>query len=316
MTNDSDVHVVRNRYGEDVMMKNGREVIWIKTNPITGEVGGELFVGTSYQDSMNGDVKREYAQRSERYSEYGSFTKLLYEPGKPLDIGLSGANVARALYLSTYIDYDGVLFRECKSGISAITKNECRQILGLNDDTFLDFWNSAINGRVITVHDRKIILNRNCFIRGKTPHDKAFVRIGHEGMRGLYESCNDPRKHKLISYVFDLIPIMNRSYGVLCENPDEKFRSHVRPATVGTLSAVMGYDKSNIRRIMKSLTDLRLQFRSQKDVPALYEIPKGIYGTKKAYIINPRICCAASSHMAIENEIATYSDSRDMGDAV
>lgn len=316
-TDVEEIGVIVDSHGNTITTKNGKRILDVRMDIDTGEIRDMICEGDTISHTTQEDKLRRAERRQKKASrdEYGSFTKFFYSSGRQLDLGISDASLARLFYLCTFGDYAGVLVRN-DSNPCALTKRECRNLLGMNENAFYGFWNEVTKKGLLVYKDQKIILNSRYFVRSKTSRGSQFVRLGHEGVRALYTSCEDSRKHKLISYIFDLIPLMNRSYGVICENPDEKFRSHVQLATVGTLSDALGYDKSHIGRIMKSLTDLRLQFRSQKDVPALYEIPKGIYGGKKAYIINPRICCAASSHIAIENEIATYSDLREISDAV
>lgn len=316
-TDVEEIGVTVDSNGNTITTKNGKRILDVRMDIDTGEIRDMICEGDTISHTTQEDKLRRAERRRKKASrdEYGAFTKFFYSSGMRLDFGISDASLARLFYLCTFGDYAGVLVRN-DSNPRALAKRDCRSLLDINDDVFYDFWNEVTKKGLLVCKDQKIILNSQYFVRSKTSRGSQFVRLGHEGVRALYTSCEDSRKHKLISYIFDMIPLMNRSYGVLCENPDEKFHDHVRPATLDTLSAMVRYKKSNIGRIMQSLTDLRLQFRSQKDVPALYEIPKGIYGGKKAYIINPRICCAASSHMAIENEIATYSDSRDVSDAV
>lgn len=250
----------------------------------------------------------DYSQRSTTWMEYGSFTKFLYEPGVPLDMGLSGGAMARIFYLSTFIGYDGMLTKLTAPDSPRLVKEDCRKLIGMDYDAFSLFWKEAIAADMLSVRDNAIWLNSKFFMRGKTPKKQVFMRIGHEGMRSLFESCDNARQHRLISYILKLIPMINVKYGVICKNPTESNKSLVRPLRQGDLAEVIGCDRDNISRTTKNLLAIRIKFRTDDDVPVFMEVPNGIYGRGKAYIINPRVCCAASAHSSLEKEIKSYGE--------
>lgn len=249
-----------------------------------------------------------FKQLSITRAEYGMFTKFLYEPGVPLDMGLSGGAMTRIFYLSTFIGYDGMLTKLTAPDSPRLVKEDCRKLIGMDYDAFSLFWKEAIAADMLSVRDNAIWLNSKYFMRGKTPKRQVFMRIGHEGMRSLFESCDNARQHKLISYILKLIPMISVKHGVICKNPLEINKSLVCPLRQGDVADAIGYDRTHITRIIKDMLAIRINFRSQKDVPVFMEVPNGIYGRGKAYIINPRVCCAASAHSLLEKEIRSYGE--------
>lgn len=242
-------------------------------------------------------------------SEYGAFTKFLYKPGQPLDMGLTGGATARIFYLSTFIGYNGMLTKLSAPDSPKLIKEDCRRLIGMDYDAFSLFWKEVNATGMLSVRDGAVWMNTDYFMRGKTPKSQVFMRIGHEGMRGLFESCDNPRQHKTISYILKLIPMINTTYGVLCSNPLEKEKINVRPLRQGDIANIIGCDRTHITRIIKNLLSIRIKFRTMDDIPAFIEVPNGLYGKGKAYIINPRICCASSIHSPIEREVNAYQTS-------
>src|SRR5699024_1832486 len=89
-------------------------------------------------------------------------------------------------------------------------------------------------------------------IEPMTRKDKKDTRIYINTTRMLYEGCN-PKKHKSLSYVFQLIPFMNTEFNIICENPNEKDLNKIKKLNMKNICELLklSTDKKNMSRIKK-----------------------------------------------------------------
>ena len=147
---------------------------------------------------------------------------MLYEMKKALELGVSHPNVTRLMYLATYMDYDNIL----RAGNNTLmTKRSMQKCLRLKEDTFRNFYKECIDAKLIQYKEDKYFLNQSIFKRGRITQEQAkndnTMFLYHKGIREIYENSKIS-EHKILGYVFLVIPYVNQTFNVICKNPKEE----------------------------------------------------------------------------------------------
>lgn len=103
-------------------------------------------------------------------------------------------------------------------------------------------------------------------------------------MRRLYEDCESTNSHKSLSYIFKIIPFVNRRTNIVCYNPSEQDEDYIRTMRLGDFCEAIGYERKNARRLARELLKIRING----------ELPIGFFVTsmdEKDWIIvaNPKL---------------------------
>lgn len=155
-------------------------------------------------------------------NERGYFTMMLYEMKRALELGVSNPNVTRLMYLATYMDYDNLL----RAGNNTLmTKKSMQKCLKLKEDTFRNFYKECSESKLIINKEHKYLLNPDIFKRGRITDNQAkqdnTMFLYHKGIREIYENSTIS-EHKVLSYIFLIMPYVNQTFNVVCENPKEE----------------------------------------------------------------------------------------------
>ena len=81
-------------------------------------------------------------------------------------------------------------------------------------------------------------LNDSIFKRGKLKNKTAveYQQFYFNGVRALYKSANG-KNHNHLGYLFQLIPLINREWNVLCKNPLETELDAVKTAELQVIES-------------------------------------------------------------------------------
>lgn len=193
----------------------------------TGEDVTEQYALLMTQDEKERKDKQQKERDKKTYkrlcqNERGYFTMMLYEMKKALELGVSHPNVTRLMYLATYMDYDNIL----RAGNNTLmTKRSMQKCLRLKDDTFRNFYKDCIDAKLIQYKEDKYFLNQSVFKRGRITQEQAkndnTMFLYHKGIREIYENSKIS-EHKILGYVFLVIPYVNQTFNVICKNPKEE----------------------------------------------------------------------------------------------
>ena len=109
-------------------------------------------------------------------------------------------------------------------------------------------------------------------------------------VRDLYKESTISM-HKLLSYLFLMIPFLNIEWNILCYNQKEKQIENIKRMPINDFCFMMGYSKSNISFLVKKLLSLKIKNKLVVSVTLL---------GKDAYVfINPRVFYAGNNHEEI-----------------
>lgn len=219
------------------------------------EETGELRLTEDILVALNeGDVVRRKKQIEYASIVYnaknnnGNFVWLLFNYGKDLFPNISAANLTRLMYAATFCSSDG----------SIMSKQLLRSQMKLNRSRWSEFWNEMVENNILYEKDKMVYVRQEFVIKGTIDTNKNYTRLFCEYVQQLYEGCDSANAHKQLSYIFKIIPFINRRTNTVCLNPLEQNEQNVQPMRLGDFCDAVGYDRKNARRLAKELLDIRI----------------------------------------------------------
>lgn len=254
------------------------------------------------------ELQDKKALRKLEYQEYGNFIWGKYQISQPYVEQLSGATITRLMFLATYMDYDGALVSDNYGGKGNardyLTKKDIQKLLKLKDTTFTKFWSELQDNQLISEIDDKLYLSQEMFARGKVnkkalsvmaDKDYYITRLYSNAIRDIYTKSKTTT-HTALSYIFRMIPFVNRKYNVLCFNPLEEDFSKIKYMTVGDFCDQVGYDRGNATRLFHEL--YKPTFVTEKGEQAAVRYVSGKNLRKESFYIfvSPRVYYAKTEY--------------------
>ena len=228
-------------------------------------------------------------------------------------VNIERANISRLIYLATYIDYNDrqenllIKYSQCKE-IEPMTRKDIKEKLGLKDTAFKSFLKNMKENNLLYEANNKFYINPDYFSKGKIHvKDKKYTRIYINTTRMLYEGCN-PKKHKSLSYVFQLIPFMNTEFNIICENPNEKDLNKIKKLNMKNICELLklSTDKKNMSRIKKDILNISINYRD-KELYLFRSVKiEGAFGSRDYFVINPNIAWGGIDIGALKEIINLY----------
>ena len=299
------------------LIKGIKELIYIDNivpiNKETGEIiedGYVIFTTEQLEKHRQEkeDKKFKNAKIKEDYKEYGNFIWIIYNTGKLLFDGkITGAALTKVIYLSTYIRYSDSknknIFKYGKSkwiGLMSdnrvsIKKSHLSKLLGISNKSVASFLKETISNEILLIKDEIVYFNTKYIFKGKISASRenemvTYSRIYIDAVRDLYKESTISM-HKLLSYLFLMIPFLNIEWNILCYNQKEKRIENIKRMPINDFCFMMGYSKSNISFLVKKLLSLRIKNKLVVSITLL---------GKDAYVfINPRVFYAGNNHEEI-----------------
>ena len=236
--------------------------------------------------------KRRSAKANE--DKQGEFIWVLFTYCDEIFPNLSKPSVARLFYISTFVEYDGNRLTD-DGGYTFFNKRRLKGKLNLTDRSFTGFWNEMVENNILTEDkDKRVVINSSLFKKGNI--DKRcksdFTRLYCQCVRRIYESTNDIRDHSRLSYIFKVIPYVNRKTNIVCYNPEEQDNQKIVPMTIGDFCDVVGYSKANAARLFNELSSF-----SVKGKHLMCYVGIGKFNISSMFIIiNPEIYYGGQEH--------------------
>ncbi|WP_169008924.1 hypothetical protein [Faecalispora jeddahensis] len=269
------------------MKKKNQEIVVgaYKINYDTGEVtqASGKFITDEQLEAQRAYTERK-TQHEEIHKDYGAFIWLLFEYSKELLPNIKPASLSRLIYLSTYLNYKGYLSFDNNV---AITRKNIQEKLNLSKNVFSAFWKELKDNQILTDKCGLVYLNPNIFCKGKASNiDSDFTRICVKGVRDIYEHT-EPKAHKQLSYIFRILPYVNRRYNIVCYNPQETDITQITPMKVTVFCEIVGYEANHAADLIKKLGQCKyadkailkyLCDRCEPDNCRIFINPKVYYG--------------------------------------
>lgn len=273
----------------------------IITDPETGEryvtdlETGE-FVKLEHQEVPEGSVfltpqelrrREEYRKMKEKEAEREFYRKhgprFYFALSSTRYKDLLPATMARLVYLATFLDYDGKLKNEQKV---VIKKDDLQEIMLFSSQSQVSyFWREANPKYLYEDEAGNLVMSETYFQRGKLQPGDTFQKFYIEAVRELYRKT-DPRRHKYLGAVFQMLPFVNMEYNAICHNPDAKEINDIDFLTLDEFCDYINYDKSNKHRLPKMYKEITFPVGDSQEVFCAFVTDGGDIGSAKIFV-NP-----------------------------
>ena len=239
-------------------------------------------------------VKRfeiEKQDRKDFLSAVGDGGTYVWNYFVPLEVNFSNIinpTVARLVYLATYINKDNYIAFD--NG-RIMTRQNIQEVLKLDNRTFMRFLKEARTNNYLLEDDVGFRLPLDKFGKGTITKEKNQVaaKLFVHSVRFLYENAT-VSSHKMLGYLYVIVPYINLTYNVLCENPLETDKDKVRKMTVETLCEKLGLDVSHSGRFVNQLLKIQYPDRNGDTRSILISVKDSKNDKLREFLcVNPRL---------------------------
>lgn len=261
----------------------------------TGEI--KDFIG-EYRTQEQIEAQTKYVVNKEKQTFNSDFTWIVFEYGKELLPNIKDQSLVRLIYLSTICDYDGIL----------PPKSVIKKKLKLSDKYWSYFFKEMRSNDLILEDEETgaLCLNKDFFIKGslKEMSDKCdCTRLFCNFIQDVYDACDNIKSINQISYLYKLIPFVNRRTNIVCYNPKEQDPEKVYPITLGEFCDMIGYSRKNARRLVSDLLSLKCNGQN-----LIGFFVTNLNQTSWKIIVNPHIYYGGQNDKIYKEQIALLTD--------
>lgn len=311
------------------MTTNTRQNI-IAINKETGEVIADITLGDNQELGVITKATKEQKEFLSNQKEHKSFTsslngfvtvlyynnQALFDEKRNPQEKISKANVTRLMMLATYVNYENYLIfdqtyntiGEKLSGTQYMTKKDIQQILNLKDTTFKQFFKETTKAKILQEDSGKFFLHRGYFYKGSIKEHKNtlecnYTRIYIDTVRQVYNGSTN-KQHKILTYVFQLIPCIHYSTNYLCKDVASSHKE-ISYMNIQDISEFLGLsiNKGSMSRLKKDLMSIHIEYRGEKFY-LFNEIEQSNATVKvQRFLVNPLLVTSMSSMDNIKKTI-------------
>ncbi|MGL5649544.1 MAG: hypothetical protein ACRDDY_17040 [Clostridium sp.] len=238
------------------------------------------------------EMLKDYAK------DLGGFVHMCYVKNNLLfgELNISRANIARLMYLATFIDYNDreenlLVKRACKNTLTAMTRLDLKSVCRISDRSFYNFISEMKDIGVLYEAEDKFYLSNDYFTKGKSDYKNSeYTRIFIDTTRTIYENCK-VNQHKYLSDVFKLIPYLHYELNILCENPGEENFFKIRKLSFKQICEILNIstDKSNMNKIRRELLRFNVKIANVEYYLFSYVRVINGFGMKDFFAVNPSV---------------------------
>lgn len=253
-------------------------------NMETGEIiEGVKKIITHKQDEFLNENRRMTKENKEFVDEFGYF--VFKEDSKhvnKLENKISNSDIARLIYVATYLDYDNILhFDDGKP----INKKDLFGLVGSNKKIFYAWYNLMIKTKIIIEkEDGKLSMNKRYCIKGKLNKNRDYSRVFINAVRTIYKE-NKGKNMATLGNIIKLVPFINYKHNVLCWNPNEDDKEKIRPISVGEIVNELGEYKGSEKKFINQMS----KFRIYDGQPTMLFFNDNEFASENYIIFNPRL---------------------------
>lgn len=262
----------------------------------------DVRVLEGYKKKKALETRQELAARQSK----NPFVWEIYELSKLRWPDVAPANITRMMFLSTYLSRDGFLV---SAGHQPLTRDDLPDLLQCSERQFYNFWRDMKSAGVFVEKDERICSDGSKFFKGdlgggrevaKMAEDGLYVmRLYVNGVRELYKKAT-AKSLKTLSYIFQILPFVNREYNVVCRNPLETDLQKIEPMTLGEFCEIVGYDSKNAYRMSKQLFSPTFMVGKSEQRAVRYVLDKSLDRESYSIFINPNVYYAGSNPERVE----------------
>lgn len=226
----------------------------------------------------------QQTQRAKETSIIGNFIWCKTET----DTALTAATLARLIYLSSYLNYNGELRSTQRTPIQ---RRNLTTLLNLSDSVVSVFLKEVsgyiqVNNGILSPTDAF----KTIFTKGGLKNGNYYYKIFCKWVQDLYNGLK-PREHRYIGYIFKLLPYINLKYNVICYNPWEEDSDKLERITFDAFCDMCGYGQDKRQVVRKKYDSIRFKtYDNKHEKFCCISDYNNSNGTKSStMIINPSI---------------------------
>lgn len=130
------------------------------------------------------------------------------------------SDLSRLFYLASYLNYNNELKRNDKT---LLRRCDFDQLMGLSERETIKFIKELKANNILYTNLDKFLLHDDILYKGFLNQKmqntvKACIKVNIDEVRYLYTNCIDNRKHKLLGYIFRLIPYLDSNNNIVLQD--------------------------------------------------------------------------------------------------
>ena len=227
----------------EILNEDTGEIIDIKDSKdltiIIGKRGGR-YIGPKQAEFLK--------QRSLRYADNTPFVWANFKYNKPFHPDIEDANIPKMIFLATFCNNVGYV----------MGKQDITDMLNISYNLSKKFRDNLTEQKVLFFKRDLAFISPRSFYKGKLKDTgTSYIRIYEEYNQKLYQSCTTTQ-HKQLSYVYRMIPYLNRQTNILSYNQQEQEIKHIVNMSVKDFCRKVGYKPSHSARLRNCLSQFRV----------------------------------------------------------
>lgn len=223
----------------------------IVVNEETGEskeIYGEVVEEGSGDKIIRAGTVEYLKEQSRHYEDKTPFVWVMFQYDTPLFPELSQSDLTRLMYFSTF----------CTAGGYVMHKKDVRNTLLINANQLSAFSADLQNAGIIHNANDVYCLDSKFFSVGEIKTELDYIRLFCDSTRELYEGCVSTAEHKTLSYIFKMIPYVNRQTNILSYNQEEQAKDAIIFMPFSKFCTLVDYDATHAARLRKALLQYRI----------------------------------------------------------
>ena len=233
---------------------------------------------------------------NEKEKRLDNFVWFFYEDGKEIFDGkLNDTDISDIFNLATYMDYKDNRLKYDNN--VKIHKKDLMSLLNIKERKYYKFIKECTDANILNIEDDETVtMSFKYFGKGKIKNLKnsksmVITRIYCDTIRYLYKNCKE-KFYKNLSYLYIILPYVNREYNILCNNPEEDNLEKINCINMVQLCEIVGYNPKNSYRLKQSLKNILIEDRP---------IVSWVDNASGEYIfINPSLYYAGTKHIEVK----------------
>ena len=210
---------------------------------------------------------------------------------------MSPENLARLVYLSTYIKYNSN--KLMLTNKTVMKQNDLQTLFKVSRTTVHRFLKEA--AKYLDINNGELSFkNANIFAKGEMRGKlgaSLFQKIYIDGVRSLYETATkaDNKKEVLrrFGYILKLLPFVNVEHNILCHNPLETDPDKIELLTLSEFCEYVGYSSENASRLADVYNEIYFEMNGERKRLCVITY-EGHNNLDAKVCINPRIFYSGS----------------------
>jgi hypothetical protein len=193
------------------------------------------------------------------------------------------ATMARLVYLATYLGYDGRLYTTERT---PMVRKDLQAVLGLSRAQTYRFWGEVSSLYVFEDEDG-LRMGNQWFCRGKLSPGGRYQQFYRRAVRQLYHATPVSR-HGRLGCVFQILPLLNIEYNIVCHNPMETCLDKVKPLTLDEFCVAVGSDPAHRSRIYSEYKTIKFSVGGDEERFCSFITDGGDLDTAQV-VVNPHV---------------------------